>query len=155
MKKKLTPGRFLLLLSLAVNVAFVLGYLHAFMARKEVTNRKRLVKVIERRLHLTPEQASTFRKLRAEADQASVSFKKAVAVPQAVFWKELSKKKPDRERLFSSLSQVHRETLTFNRQITDLLLRFLDILSPRQRAQFIKIIHGRSLYGGRFIMGGK
>jgi len=155
MKKRLTPGRFLLVLSIAVNIAFLLGYFHAFVVRKELANRKRLVKVIEARLHLTPKQALTFRKLRAEADQAAVNLRKAVAAPQAAFWKELLKKKPDRETLFSSLDQVHRKTLLFNRQVTDLLLKFLEVLSPRQRAQFIKIIHGRKLYRGRFIMGGK
>ena len=155
MKSKLTPGRFLLIVSLVMNAAFIVGYLSSASFKKRMSSRGNRVKLIVRKLALTPAQERLFHTLHARANLAAERYGNTVREKRAAFWKELAQKNPDREKLFRYLEETNRNILSFNKAVTEVLLEFLSHLTPAQREKFIKIIRKRNLYAGRFLMSGQ
>ncbi len=155
MKAKLTPGRFLLIASLAVNAAFLVGYLGSAAFKKRMSSRKNRIKVIVRKLALTPEQQRLFQKLHTRANLAATHYGNTVKQKREEFWKELTRENPDREKLFRYLRETSENILAFNKTVTDVLLAFLSRLSPEQRDKFVEILRKRTLYSGKFLMSGR
>jgi Spy/CpxP family protein refolding chaperone len=116
-----------LALSLTLNVFVVVGLLWFRVAGEpmHMTPAER-VAATESELNLTAEQRGAFQQFVNEVREHSRRLRESNQPLIQQVWDELAKPQPD-------------QTLTYQKDMAEVLSRFLAVLSPEQRAQFVSL----------------
>jgi Spy/CpxP family protein refolding chaperone len=132
----------LLAVSLAFNVFFAVGYVQAKGRMAKRRGFKGRARIIARKLKLDDRQQQAFESILGEFDQ----LRKDRAPQWDAFMAELIKDKPD-EKLLEEL--VAGEAAT-KRRLAYLALRrkFIGLLTPQQREQYVQLVKKRSSSSG-------
>ena len=127
----------LLAVSLAFNVFFTLGFVQARKRMQLASSFHGRTELLAKQLNLDQAQYKTFKQLRDEFTQLRQS---RAAKRQALF-DELMKDQPN-QKVLESLCTVD-DIKQRKMQILTLMQRFMSILRPEQKQQFVEIINKR------------
>ena len=133
-----------LVLSLAVNCAFVAGYyMRSSLATRLVRSPQERVRFIQEQLQLTPEQQRGFRQFLRQANMATAEMRDNNEAVADQLWTELSSEHPELARLTGYSDQINANRAAQQRRLLTAALPFLDQLDPAQRSEFLRIVQAQ------------
>ena len=130
----------LLIISVSFNVFFMLGYVHSRHAVKMLKTPEGRIEFISKKLKLNKEQELAYAQFAGQISMERLSQKNQHDTEIKIFWQEALKDNPDPQKIKAGL-ELH---LALNQKLqplkTDVLLRFLKILTPEQKRLYIAIL---------------
>ena len=133
-----------LVLSLAVNLAFVAGYyMRTSLATRLVRSPQERVRFIQEQLQLTQPQQRAFQRFLRQANVATADMRDSNEDVANQLWTELSSDHPDLATLTRYSDEINSNRATQQRQLLTVPLPFLDQLDASQRAEFLRIVRAQ------------
>ena len=133
-----------LVLSLAVNVTFVVGYyMQSSLATRLTQSPQERIRFIQERLQLTPQQQRAFQRYLRQVNVATADMRDDNLDVADQLWAELNSEHPDVGKLTHYSDQINGNRAAQQRQLLTLTLPFLDQLDPTQRAEFLRIVRAQ------------
>lgn len=129
-----------LALSLTLNVFFVVGVLWFRIAGQpmHMTPAER-VAAAENELNLTAEQRDAFQQFVNQVREHSRQLRESNQPLIQQVWDELAKPQPDQVLIGRLVDEATEHRHNYQKDMAELLSRFLAVLSPEQRAQFVEL----------------
>lgn len=133
-----------LVLSLAVNLAFVAGYyMRSSLATRLTRSPQERVRFIQEHLQLTEPQRRAFARFLRQANVATADMRENNEDLANQLWTELSSEHPDVGSLTRSSDEINANRAAQQRQLLTLTVPFLDQLDATQRAEFLRIVRAQ------------
>lgn len=129
-----------LTLSLTLNVFFIVGLLWFRVAGEpmHMTPAER-VAAAENELNLNAEQRGAFQQFVNEVREHSRRLRESNQPLIHQVWDELAKPQPDQALIGRLVDEATDHRHTYQKDMAEVLSRFLAVLSPEQRAQFVSL----------------
>jgi Spy/CpxP family protein refolding chaperone len=128
-------------LSLALNLFFVAGALWTrLQAPPSVTREERLQQMAQA-LALDPQQRLAFATYSQTMREQLLAMRDAAGPLVRAAWAEVSRPQADETKVMQLVDQAALARRGHLLQITATTIAFLKILSPEQRAEFVKLVH--------------
>jgi Spy/CpxP family protein refolding chaperone len=136
--------RTLLILSLALNLFFVIGalWIRIHAPPPPLTPEQRLEQMAGE-LGLNPQQRQAFEHYSQTMHDRLQSMHDAVGPLLAAAWSEMAKPQADETKIMQLVDKVAERRRGFVHDLTATTLSFLTTLSPAQRAEFVRLAHQR------------
>jgi hypothetical protein len=133
-----------LILSLAVNLAFVAGYyMRSSLATRLTRSPQERVRFIQEQLALTQPQQRAFARFLRQVNVATADLRESNEDVADQLWSELSSEHPDLGALTRYSDEINANRAAQQRQLLTVTLPFLDQLDPTQRAEFLRIVRAQ------------
>jgi len=133
-----------LVLSLALNVAFVAGYyMRTSLATRLVQSPQARVRFIREQLQLSPPQQRAFQRFLRQANLATRDMRESNEDVAEQLWSEMSSEHPDLAALTRYTDEINANRAAQQRQLLNATLPFLDQLDAAQRAEFLRIVRAQ------------
>ncbi|HEX7970283.1 MAG TPA: periplasmic heavy metal sensor [Stellaceae bacterium] len=136
-----TRGRLLwvaLALSLTLNIFFVAGLLWTRAAEPVSAFPERLARVADE-INLSQHQRGAFQQLQREMLDRSQRLRDSNRPVFQSIWDELGAAQPDQARISQLVDEATENRRAYQMDVSAALGRFLAVLSPEQRAQFVEL----------------
>ena len=132
----------LLVLSLALNLFFVLGalWIRIHAPPPSVSPEQRFEEIASE-LALDPQQKAAFAHYSQTMRERVQAMRDAVRPQIANAWSEVAKPQADETKVMQLLDQAAQSRRHFVHDLTSTTLSYLATLSPEQRAKFVALIH--------------
>ena len=135
----------LLVVSLAFNVAFLLGYLHALSTMRKSKTPEGRAQLLADRLELDGAQKEAYEQIRKAvlAEWERLDQEYDADANNKAFWAEMAKDEPDANRLHELRARAVEYRNEFERVRIDSLLKLQRLLRPEQRLKLRELIEDR------------
>lgn len=133
-----------LILSLALNLAFVAGYyMRSSLATRLTRSPQERVRFIQEHLQLTQPQQRAFGRFLRQANLATADMRENNEDLAQQLWTELSSEHPDAGALTRYSDEINANRAAQQRQLLTFTVPFLDQLDAAQRAEFLRIVRAQ------------
>jgi Spy/CpxP family protein refolding chaperone len=136
----------LLAVSLCFNAFFVGGYLSARRITRLLATPGGRARLICDRLALDPKQRAEYSRLDSVREARLAEIRKPHAADYDAFWAELLKENPDRARVMGMQEQAAALRGQTSKARVEFLLDLMGILTAEQRAHYMRMARGRSIF---------
>lgn len=130
-----------LALSLALNLFFVAGALWTRFHEPPPLTREERFDQVATALALDPQQRAAFAGFSQTMRGQLEATREAASPLVHAAWAELIKSQPNEAKVMALLDQAAEVRRSHLNEITEATIRFLRILTPGQRANFVKVVH--------------
>jgi uncharacterized membrane protein len=128
-------------LSLALNLFFAAGVLWTRFHTPRPLTREQQLEEMARALALDPQQRPAFARYAQTMRGRLQEMRRAVQPLVRAAWSEVAKPQADENKVMQLLDRAALARRGYLNDITSDTIAFLRILSPEQRAEFVKLVH--------------
>ncbi len=135
----------LLVLSLLLNGFFLGGYWMARYKSERVTSSQGRIGEIAKLLNLTPEQRSTFQRLKSRAVSIRRQYLEKMERLRSKFWETVVRDPEDTNEIDKIIREMARVREDYQKAISRIITEFLRGLTAEQKRKFFEITRGNKV----------